>query len=269
VFPIAVRLGELPITWYGVLVAAGFFVGVRWTLGAARRDGLSGAHVEWLAFWVIVAAVVGSRALFVLTQLPHFLAHPAEIFQPRRGGLVFLGGLLAAVAVGALYMRLRRLPLLRYADLVAPGIALGHAIGRLGCLAVGCCYGTPAADLPWAVRFPVSEWEQIAPAGVPLHPVQLYEFGANLGIFALLLVLRPRRRFVGQIGLTYLALYGAARIVLEVFRGDGERGFVWQGVLGEAVSTSQFTAAMLLIAAVVGYALLRRRARAASGSTPP
>jgi phosphatidylglycerol---prolipoprotein diacylglyceryl transferase len=268
VFPIALRLGELPITWYGVLAATGFFVGVRFAIGSARRDGLSPVHVEWLAFWVIVAGVVGSRALFVLTQLPHFAEHPAEVFLPRKGGLVFLGGLLAAIAVGALYMRLRKLPLLRYADAVAPGVALGHAIGRLGCLAVGCCYGAPAADLPWAVRFPQSDWEQIAPVGVPLHPVQLYELATNLAIFALLLALRPRRRFVGQVGLSYLALYSAARIVLEVFRGDGERGFVWESALGEAVSTSQFTSAAVLFAALVTCGLLWRRAGAASGSTP-
>ncbi len=266
--PIAFRLGDLPITVYGVLVALGFFVAVRWAIGNARRQGLSGAHVEWIAFIVIVAGVVGSRALFVATQLPHFMENPGEIFQPQKGGLVFLGALLAAVAAGAAYLRIRRLPLLRYVDALLPGVALGHAIGRLGCFAVGCCYGKPAPSLPWAVRFPVSEWEQIAPVGVPLHPVQLYAAGVNLAIFIALLALRDRRRFPGQIGLAYLALYSVARILLEAFRGDGERGFLWEQALGQAVSTSQFTSALVLLATAVGYVVLRRRARGASDSTP-
>lgn len=267
-FPVALRLGELTITWYGVLAAAGFFVGVRWVIGRARRDGLSVIHVEWLAFWIIVAAIVGSRALFVLTQLPHYLEHPVEVFQPRQGGLVFLGGLVAAFAAGVIYIRTRRLPLWRYADAALPGVALGHAFGRLGCFAVGCCYGAAAPDLPWAIRFPQSAWQQIAPAGEAIHPVQLYAVAANLAIFAFLVFLHPRRRFEGQIGLAYLGLYSVARIMLEFFRGDGERGFLFEGILGRVLSTSQFTAGLVLIAAGVGYALLRRRATPPTAASP-
>ncbi len=267
-FPVAFRVGELTITWYGILAATGFFLTVRLAIGRARRDGLSVAHIEWLAFLIIVSGVVGSRALFVLTQLPHYLTHPLEVFQPRQGGLVFLGGLFAAFVASALYIRLRRLPFWSYADAALPGVALGHAVGRLGCLAVGCCYGSPAPDVPWAVRFPESSWQQIAPVGEPLHPVQLYAVAANVAIFAALVVLDRHRRFPGQVGLAYLGLYGAARILLEMFRGDPERGFLFEGVLGPVISTGQFSAALLLSGSAVGYALLWRRARSATRSSP-
>ena len=261
-FPIAFHLGDVTITWYGVLVAAGFLIAVRRAIVAARRDGLSGQMVERLAFWMIVAAVIGSRLAYVLTDLETYLANPALVVNPREGGLVFLGGLVAAVGVAALYVRHRGVSLARYADVMLPTVALGHAFGRVGCFAVGCCYGREAAGLPWAVRFPTSPWEQIAPVGVPLHPVQLYEAVVNLAIFASLTWWwHPRRRFDGQVGLLYLILYSVSRVVLELFRGDEARGFLFEPWLGTLVSTSQATSVVLGLGAVAGYAwMLRGRA---------
>jgi len=259
-FPIAFHLGDITITWYGVMVALGFVVAVRRAVVAANRNGLSGQMVERLAFWIIVAAVIGSRLLYVLTDLGTYLADPALVFNPREGGLVFLGGLAAAVGVSVLYVRRHQLSLARYADVMLPTVALGHAFGRVGCLAVGCCYGREAAGLPWAVRFPASAWEQIAPVGVPLHPVQLYEAAANLAIFGVLAWwCYPRRRFDGQVGLLYLILYSASRIVLELFRGDEARGFVLEAQLGALVSTSQATSVVIGAGAVAAYLWVRRR----------
>ena len=257
-FPIALRLGDLSITWYGVLVAAGFLLSVRWATVHARRNGLSGEMVERLSFWIIVSAVVGSRLAYVLTDLPTYLASPVRVFDPREGGLVFLGGLLGALACTVAFIRIKKLEFWRYADVVLPTVALGHALGRLGCFAVGCCYGKPAPDLPWAVTFPVSAWEQIAPVGVPLHPVQLYAAGFNLALFVGLTAAYRRRRFDGQIALLYLGLYSAGRVVLELLRGDEARGFVLEGSLGQALSTGQSTSILVMVGASAGYAWLRR-----------
>ena len=259
-FPIAFHIGNITITWYGVLVAAGFLVAVRRAIVAARRNGLSGEMVERLSFWMIAAAVVGSRLAYVLTDLETYVGSPALVFNPREGGLVFLGGLVAAVAVAVLYVRRQRLSLPRYADVMLPTVALGHAFGRIGCFAVGCCYGRETASLPWAVRFPASSWEQVAPVGVPLHPVQLYEAAVNLAIFILLAWWwYPRRRFDGQVALLYLILYSFSRIVLEWFRGDDARGFVFGQQLGSLVSTSQATSVVIGVGAVAGYFLIRGR----------
>lgn len=265
-FPIALRLGDLAITWYGVLVAAGFLVAVRWATVHARRNGLSGELVERLAFWIIVSAVAGSRLLYVLTDLPTYLAAPARIFDPREGGLVFLGGMAGALACAVVFLRLKKLSFWRYADVMLPTVALGHAFGRLGCFAVGCCYGKPAPDLPWAVTFPVSAWEQIAPVGVALHPVQLYEAVLNVALFATLSWAYRRRRFDGQMALLYLGTYSLGRILLELFRGDEARGFLLEDSWGPLVSTGQVSAAILLVTAAGLYGW-RRRAQPSAGSS--
>lgn len=267
-FPVALRLGDTVVTWYGICVALGFLTAVRVAIWQARRQGLSGGMVEKIAFWTIVSAVVGSRLLYVLTELPFYLEHPLQVFDPREGGLVFLGGLIGAFVVSAAIVVRNELPLWRYADAVLPHVALGHAIGRLGCFSVGCCYGTEAPGLPWAVRFPESPWQQIAPAGVPLHPVQLYEAGANLAIWGLLLWAYPRRRFDGQIALGYLGLYTAGRIVLELFRGDVARRFLFEERWGQVISTSQLFSALILAAVVATAVALRRRNAPPAGTTP-
>ncbi len=258
-FPVALRFGDLAITWYGVLVAAGFLLAVRWATVHARRNGLSGEMVERLSFWIIVSAVIGSRLLYVLTELPTYLASPVRIFDPREGGLVFLGGLAGALVCAVVFLRLKRLSFWQYADVMLPTVALGHAFGRLGCFAVGCCYGKPAPELPWAVTFPMSAWEQIAPVGVPLHPVQLYAVALNAALFVTLTTAYRRRLFDGQMALLYLGTYSLGRILLELFRGDEARGFVLEDRWGPLISTGQVTSAILLVTAVALYGWRRRR----------
>ena len=265
-FPVAIRIGDLIITWYGVLVAAGFLLSVRWATVWARRNGLSGEMVERLAFWIIVCAVIGSRLVYVLTDLPTYLASPKQVFDPREGGLVFLGGLLGALLCSVVFIWIKKLSFWRYADVMLPSVALGHAFGRLGCFAVGCCYGKPAAGLPWSVTFPTSVWEQIAPAGVPVHPVQLYAMVFNLGLFGALVWAYPRRRFDGQMALLYLGVYSVGRIALEFLRGDEARGFVFEAIWGQAVSTGQLTSAAILVGTAAVYAGIRRRGQSGSAS---
>lgn len=267
-FPVALRLGDTVITWYGIAVALGFLTAVRFAIWQAKRNGLSATMVEKLAFWTIVSAVAGSRLLYVLTELPYYLEHPAQVINPRDGGLVFIGGLIGAFVVSAAIAIRNKLPLWRYADATLPHVAIGHAIGRLGCFSVGCCYGKEAPALPWAVRFPESPWQQIAPAGVPLHPVQLYEAAANLLIFAGLLWAYPRRRFDGQIALGYLGLYTASRLVLELLRGDVARRFLFEERWGQLISTSQLFSLLILVAVGIGAVILRRRNVPPAGSEP-
>jgi len=267
-FPVALRFGDLVITWYGVLVAVGFLLAVRCATVRARRNGLSGEMVERLSFWLIVSAVVGSRLLYVLTDLPVYLAAPARIFDPREGGVVFLGGLIGALICAVLFIRAKKMPFWRYADVMLPSVALGHAFGRLGCLAVGCCYGKPAPELPWAVTFGISSWEQIAPVGIPLHPVQLYAVALNAALFVSLTWAYRWRRFDGQMATLYLGLYSVGRILLEFFRGDEARGFVLEASWGPVLSTGQVTSAVVLIVAVVSYLWCWRDQSSTKSSAP-
>ena len=157
------------------------------------------------------------------------------------------------------YARRYALPGWQTADVLAPGVAIGQSVGRLGCLAAGCCYGR-AANLPWAVTFTDVDAARTVgtPLDTPLHPSQIYESLATLLIFLVLIWLAPRKKFAGQVVLSYLVLYSSARFVLEYFRGDASRGSVGP------FSTSQAVA----LALVAGAAFLYPRARKKQATAP-
>lgn len=248
-------LGGLPIYTYGVLVATAFLVGISWTLHEARLAGVDREKIADLTFYIIVAAIVGSRLLYVAIEYKRYLADPLALFKVWEGGLVFYGGFLGCLAISWWYAHRQGWTLRRTADLFMPGVALGHAIGRLGCLTAGCCYGRPVAGDPWwALQFPHNALT-LAPGGVPLYPTQLVESVLEAIIFLILVGIRRRQRFTGQVFVSYLILYGITRSLLEIFRGDAIRGYVIPGIL----STSQFISVLLVAAAIVYYVKQFRR----------
>ena len=168
---------------------------------------------------------------------------------------MFYGGLILAVAVAFWFMRRHRLPLWQTCDVFAPGIALGHAVGRLGCLAAGCCYGKPTA-VPWAVTFtnPLAAANVGTPLNVPLHPTQIYESAAEALILLVLLATEKKgRAYPGRTFWLYMLMYAVSRFIIEFYRGD-ERGLVL-GVL----STSQFISTVLVPLSLVMLLWLARR----------
>lgn len=248
--------GGLAIHTYGVLVALGFLVGMWWVTAEAKRVGENPERAADLVFYIIIAAIVGSRILYVAVAMrEEFLADPLSFFTIWRGGLVFYGGLIAAVLVSVWYTHRHRRSFWKYADLFAPGIAVGHAFGRLGCLAAGCCYGRPVGGVHWwTMVFPPIPGGAPLP-GVPLYPTQLMEAAAELGIFFGLLALRHRLRSPGRLFAIYLAAYAVVRFCLEYWRGDPERGALIPGVL----STSQGVA-IAAFAGAIAIWLTRKRA---------
>jgi phosphatidylglycerol:prolipoprotein diacylglycerol transferase len=169
---------------------------------------------------------------------------------------VYYGGLILALAASAWYLHRTKLPSWKVADITAPGIALGQAIGRIGCLSAGCCYGKPT-NLPWGITF-TNEYsaENVGvPLNVSLHPTQIYESLATFLLFLYLTWRLWRTHFVGQIILEYLMLYAALRFVIEFFRGDEDRGFVLHGLL----STSQLISILTIVAAAAVFFYRRRR----------
>ena len=214
---VAFDLGNWPIYWYGVLIAAGFFAGL-WTASRrALRDGIAPETLADLGPWLLAAAIVGARAFYVVSYWDEDFAHQPiwEIFMLRNGGVVFYGGLIGAAIAFLLYTRHKKLPVWPLADTLAPSIALGQGFGRLGCFMNGCCYGCPTS-LPWAVRFPADH----ATHGVPVHPTQLYEATLCLGLYLGLVWLHRHKRFPGQVFAAYLIGYAVLRSVVECFRGD-------------------------------------------------
>jgi phosphatidylglycerol:prolipoprotein diacylglycerol transferase len=269
VFPQLFTLGPLTFYTYGALLALAFLAGLYVATARARRLGLESARVLDLGILVIVAAIVGAKLLLLLVEWPSVTKDPGEIWSVLRAGGVFYGGLVTAVAAAFWFLRRHHLPLWTVCDAFAPGIALGHVIGRLGCLMAGCCYGKPTS-LPWGITFhdPIAASHSGTPLDIALHPTQLYESGAEALILAVLLLTeRTRntqgpggeritvlgRQYPGRTFWLYLALYAVSRFAIEFFRGD-DRGAVL------SFSTSQAISLVIFPLSLVMLALLARRA---------
>ncbi len=246
--PILFQYGRFTIYTYGVFVAAGFLAAL-WLAGReARRRGMDPRTFQDLGFLILVAALLGARLFYVLIEWPFFLEHPLKVFEIWKGGLVFYGGFTCAALASLWFVKKRGLAAWPTADVVVPSLALGQALGRLGCFFAGCCYGMEC-HLPWAVTF--TDRTGLARLDTPLHPTQLYSALSNFLIFAVLhFLLRPRQRFPGQLLGTYLVLYPASRFAIEFLRGDPRGGI-------GPLSTSQLVGVPLFLFG--RWMLLRRR----------
>jgi phosphatidylglycerol:prolipoprotein diacylglycerol transferase len=275
---------SLPLHTYGLMIATGFVTSIALAQRQARRQGQDAERLGDLAFWILVAALVGSRLYFIAVNWSDYFGADAwmtfhGVRFPRvlalwEGGLVFYGGFIAAALTAWWYMRRHGMRFLPYADTLIPSLALGHFFGRLGCFAAGCCWGAVShAHLPWLTRFPPvslayqafaarsNAAELISPdrlTTLPVHPTQLYESFGELALFALLVfVVRPRKRFDGQLLAVWLVGYAVLRSVVEVFRGDLERGVV------AGLGVGQWTSLVILLAGATLWSLARRRGTSA------
>ena len=252
--PILFEIGRFPVYTYGVLLAAAYLLGLQFALRRARTRGLDPNRVMDLGIWIIISALAGAKLLLLIVDFDTFGRNPAELLTLLRSAGVFYGGLITAVVVALWYLRRHKMPMWTVTDVFAPGIALGHVIGRMGCLFAGCCFGRPT-DVPWAITFHSEYAAQNVGTtlNVPLHPTQLYEAGAELLILMfLLLTERKGRPFPGRTFWGYLLLYGVSRFVIEFYRGDN------RGMIGD-FSTSQFVSMLSAPLAILMLMFLRRR----------
>ncbi len=276
---------SLPLHSYGLLIATAFVVGIWLAQREGRRQGQDPERIADLSFWILVAALVGSRIYFILVNWGDYFGPGAFVVTrfgriPRllalwEGGLVFDGGFIAAALTAWWYMRKRHMPFLAYADTLIPSVALGHFFGRLGCFSAGCCWGRVShAHLPWLAEFPPESlaYQSFAARAdpsqylspdrlhtLPLHPTQLYEAAGELLLFFLLVALvRPRKRFHGQVLATWLMAYAVLRSLVESFRGDVERGVV------AGLGVGAWTSIAIFATGVAIFAAARRRAAAAA-----
>jgi phosphatidylglycerol:prolipoprotein diacylglycerol transferase len=276
---------DFTINTYGVLMAIAFIVGF-WVMSRlATRDGLDKNKVYDLGLWILVASLIGSKVLMVITEWNEvYRHHLSQIFSLDffRSAGVFYGGFLGAVIASVIVMRMYKLPWWRTADVFAPGIAIGQVIGRLGCFSAGCCWGKPTTafcgvhftergheitgvpTMPAHLAEPARRiWTETLGdpgAALHLHPAQLYEVAATLAIFGLLLWLGRRRRFEGQIVLMYALLYATARFVIEFWRDD-PRGELF------GLSTSQLIAIGIFFWAAIMLFVRRQKTGAGFVST--
>ncbi len=250
------NFGPFSLHTYGVLLVSALLAAL-WLAGRlARKEGLDSQKVQDLGIASIIAGLIGAKLLLVIVDFDQYRASPRALLDVLQSGGVFYGGLLGGLPVAWWYIKKHGLPLFNTLDILAPAVALGQAIGRLGCFAAGCCYGAPSTA-PWSVIFHNQSAHALVgvPLDTPLHPSQLYEaFGALALMFILLAVLR-NRRFHGQVVSMYLLIYAVLRFVLEFFRGDVARG----SVLGGALSTSQFIAIVVVFLTLAALPVLAKR----------
>ena len=228
------HIGSFSLPTYGLLVSIGVLVGLWISVRNSEKSGIDPEHAWNFGIFVVLAGILGAKILYIVNDWSYSTAHPREIFSfaTLQAGGVFSGGLLAAFVGAWWYIRKNHMPPLGTCDAFSPGLALGHAIGRVGCFAAGCCYGKPTTHF-WGVTFknPLAQAWVGTPLGVPLEPTQLFESAVELANFFILMWMFKRKTFDGQVFGAYLFLYGIARYFLEFLRDDPGRGEVFGGIM--------------------------------------
>ena len=226
--PVLLDLGILKIYSYGFMLALSFLTGI---LLAARRSGSRGITSETiydLSIILVLGAVIGSRGLYIITHRDNFESF-LDIVAIWQGGATYYGGLLLAVAGAAIYLKKKKIPFFRVADITAPSIAAGVFITRLGCFLSGCCFGNPTS-CPTGVVFPAGSPAGHYHAGVSIHPTQLYSSLYGLMIFLILIFIDRKRHFDGFLFSWLCILYGAARFNVDFFRHYDDLAIVAGGL---------------------------------------
>ena len=256
-YPKLIAIGDFFLPTYGVLVALGFLTGLWIAARLARKLDLNVENVTNLGVYCVLAGLAGAKLLMFVFDFDYYRQNPGEIFSlaTLQAGGVFHGGLIVALATAVLYMRAHKLPVLMTADIFAPGLALGHAIGRMGCFSAGCCWGLEC-HRPWAVTFTNTEAHRLVgvPLGVPLHPTQLYEAAAELLIFIILILWFRKHRLDGSVIGLYLILYSTARFLIEFLRFHDQ-----PNPFGGPLSSIQWIALLMLAAG--GWLFFRKGIR--------
>jgi phosphatidylglycerol:prolipoprotein diacylglycerol transferase len=249
VFPRLFQIGSFGIPTYGVLVATGVLVGLWISVRNSEKQGIKAEDAWDFGIALVLSGIIGAKILYIMLDWRSghvYGQNLREIFtiDTLQAGGVFSGGLLAAFVVAVWFLRKHHMPALATFDGFAPGLAIGHAIGRVGCFAAGCCYGKPTTHF-WGVTFtnPLAKALVGTPLNEALEPTQLFESAVELSIFFILTWMFARKKFDGQVLGAYLFLYGIARFFLEFLRGDPGRG----SVLGGALSGTQLIAVGLVL----------------------
>lgn len=265
-YPELIKIGNFPIHTYGILLAIAILIALMTASRLAKYDGLPSQKIYDIGLWTVIGGLLGSKILLLVVD-ESFRNDPSNIFSLDflRSGGVYYGGFIGGFLTLLLLIKLYNLPFWKVADAFAPGVAIGQAIGRLGCFAAGCCWGKPTT-LPWGVHFSDKGHEY---TGVPisdsngnalfLHPTQIYESIAMLIVFLFLIFLHRHKKFDGQVLAFYGLIYPLVRFTIEFFRDD-PRGDLFGLTSLTGLSTSQLISLLVALSAI-GFLLLRMRSK--------
>ena len=246
---------EIPV--YGLCYVAGIFLAAGVALLLCKKRGIADRwEIAYSGIYTMVGGLVGAKLLYILVSLRQIIEQHIPIEALLKGGFVFYGGVLGGMLGLLIYCKQYKLSFFGFGDLFAVVLPLGHAVGRVGCFAAGCCYGIPY-DGPLSYTYTGIHSNITTPIGVPLLPVQLIEAAmlVLLFVFLLLVFLRhPRSRQL--LAALYVLSYSVIRFTLEFFRGDSVRG-VFLGL-----STSQWISLAAALIAVIWILLRHKRVKA-------
>ena len=251
-YPILFKFYGLEIHTYGFFIAIGFMLSLFLAQKLAIKEGFSKNTIVDYAFFMLIFAIIGARIFYVIIEYKYYIKYPFDIFKIWEGGLVYYGGFIFAVLSIFIYhyKRFKNTSFLKITDIFATVLPLAQAIGRIGCLSAGCCYGKPC-KLPWAIKF--TNPDSLAPLNRYLHPTEIYHSISNLTIFLILMFMfNKKRKFNGQITCLYGIFYSIGRFIIEFFRGD-PRGYVW------IFSTSQFISIIVFSISLIAYVYLSKK----------
>jgi phosphatidylglycerol:prolipoprotein diacylglycerol transferase len=230
--PFLIQWGGVAVRWYGFLIASAVLIGLTLSQRLASRRHVDPEIISDLVIWLVLAAIPCARLYYVLFQWKDYAAHPEKIIAIWEGGIAIHGAILGGIVAALLFARWKRVPFWQLADLVAPSLILGQAIGRWGNFFNSEAFGRPT-DLPWKLYIPPRSPEgySLRPPGYEnfdyFHPTFLYESLWNLGVFALLMTLfvrdlrgkKPKLK-LGTLFLTYMVTYSLGRFWIEGLRMD-------------------------------------------------
>ncbi len=252
--------GLLHIRSYGLMMAVAFLAGTGLGLREAKRLGLDEDKVVNVILVVLIASVLGARALYVMEHIPEFRREWGSVIALWQGGLTLYGGIVAGTAAGLMAARRFGLPMWTVADALAPSLALGTVIGRVGCYLNGCCYGRPTR-LPWGVVFPPDSFAGLEFGNAPVHPSQLYAGAGGLVLFLILWAMRRRFSVAGTLFWTFIVLFALMRIPLDMTRAWEPEATLLR-LQGFAITESQLTSLALALFALLMIVRLHRTAPA-------
>lgn len=266
-YPVLFKVGNFVVYSYGLTMALGFIVAFGWVFQEARRSGENLDDYYNVCLIAMVGGIVGAKLLYVIVNFGEFRTHLLMVLNLREGGLVWYGGVLTVVPLLWLYTRIKKISFYHMTDILSAPVAAGLGVGRIGCLMSGCCYGCKT-NLPWGIRYPYDPNDPhsiLLPEelrGIRVHPSPVYEMLAVFAIAGILAYLNRTKTIDGQPTWAFFLLYGFARFILEYFRGDAARGFLFDGLL----SVSQFISLILIIvSAVMLLRLDKKRVTAVTG----
>jgi len=216
-YPILFKIGAFPVYSYGLMVALGFLLGIWFACRFAVKEGLKAETILDLALWVIISSIIGARFFYVIGQLSYYKDNWLEIFMLQRGGLVILGGVLAAILATYLFAKKHQLSFLKLFDICTPATIIGISIGRIGCFLNGCCFGVET-DSFLGVVFPPGSLAYSYFPHEHIWPTQLFSSFSLLLVFGLLLFIYKHKKYDGFVFYWGLVLYSLDRFTVEFFR---------------------------------------------------